>query len=769
MESAQKFEEVKGIVSDLLQMDVTQRYPYIVDALSEINNLIGQKSYNIAVVGEFSSGKSTFLNALMGRDLLPHGVTETTAAVTYIHNVPENSDMVNRVCIHFNDPSIAPVDERLDNDSFSLREVLSTNSKSYSVAAQIDRVDIYVHFLDLDEPIVLMDTPGTNGMAERHREILLQAVHQAHACICLFPLRGLGKTDVKFMRSLMNSQTEFFFVLNHIDDLKEGEETREERLAKFNKEILQDLFLDNDVQIRTYGISALKAMAARDRSIKRLYSDSSEDILDEDRGLLLEQSGVPEFENDLIQYVKNGAIEAGILNTVLHRVDECVKVILGDLSIKESVINTNPAIDVLQNALDMIDERYSVFESRRKKQVATKLLDLQDETLRMAKDACEAKRVALKQFFANQVEAETTDEGLRQMVDDDYCKEQLEAFWVEITGSLQDFIREGITIIIEAAALQFSNEVNVVDFKRRDTLPEQPVPDFEVKGDFSSEFRLNQLKARRDELLEKIKELGDADTLKKRLSSISSDIDERNKRKEKLRRSHDDELHSLGTRPAIEYKQVTEKKDRKLLWIFKLPPKKTITTVLDYSKQKKYDEKVAQLDSKYRECRDSLTKDLKQLQEDKQAVQERIDLYKSLEGRIDRTESMIQEAETRYQEDRKLYIRNIKKKLLESINLQIEKALGNTISSGDALYGTIYSDLDHGVRAHQDKILSYVEEQLTILYRNIAEMAKKRLNDVIASEKKGDKDDQEVILEKERTQVNEIYNRIMNLYGAELS
>lgn len=769
MDSTLIFVEVEKIVSDLLQMDVTQRYPYIVETLSDIKELIEQKTYNIAVVGEFSSGKSTFLNALMGRDLLPHGVSETTATVTYIHNVPESSDLVNRVCIHFNDPSLAPIDDRLDNGSFSLREVLSTNSESYSVATQIDRVDIYVHFLDLDEPIVLIDTPGTNGLAERHREILMQAVYQAHACICLFHLRGLGETDVKFMRSLMNSQTEFFFVLNHIDDLKEGEETREERLEKFNTEILHDLFLDNDVQIRTYGISALKALAARDYSIKRLYSDSIEDILDKDRSLLLGQSGVPEFENDLIQYVKNGAIETGILNTVLHRVDECVKTILGDLSIKESVLSSNPAVDVLRNALDKIDECYSDFESRKKSRVAAELLKLQDETLSLAKDACEAKRVALKQSFANQVEAETTYEGLRRIVDDDECKEQLEAFWFEITRNLQDFVGKGITIIIETAALKFSSEVNVMSFKRRGSFPGQPTPEFELKGDFSSEERLSRLKHKRDELQERIKELGDADTLKKRLSSISFDIDESKRRKDELRRNHYEELRSLGSRPEIEYRQVTVKKERKLFWIFKLSPKESQETILDYSRQKEYDERVAQIDSNYHEKRKFLTLFLEQLSKKKEEVQESIDEFNVLEGQIDRVESSIQELECQHQQERDLYIKNVKELLLDSINKQIEKALGNPDSNGDALYGTIFSDLDHDIRAYEDTIRLYVEEQLTILYRSIADMAKQRLRDVIAFEMEGETKDQEVILEKERAQINDIYNRIVRLYETELS
>lgn len=46
----------------------------------------------IAVVGDFSSGKSTFINALLGQDLCPTNVSPTTSAITYFSHGP-------RLCI----------------------------------------------------------------------------------------------------------------------------------------------------------------------------------------------------------------------------------------------------------------------------------------------------------------------------------------------------------------------------------------------------------------------------------------------------------------------------------------------------------------------------------------------------------------------------------------------------------------------------------------------------------------------------------------------
>ena len=49
----------------------------------------------IAVVGEFSSGKSTFINALIGKDILNHATKETTAVITRLINVKKSSKECN--------------------------------------------------------------------------------------------------------------------------------------------------------------------------------------------------------------------------------------------------------------------------------------------------------------------------------------------------------------------------------------------------------------------------------------------------------------------------------------------------------------------------------------------------------------------------------------------------------------------------------------------------------------------------------------------------
>nr|MBP3724451.1 dynamin family protein [Campylobacter sp.] len=50
----------------------------LINKLNSLSKLL-QEPLNIAVVGQFSSGKSSFLNAVLGDDILPTGIIPVTA------------------------------------------------------------------------------------------------------------------------------------------------------------------------------------------------------------------------------------------------------------------------------------------------------------------------------------------------------------------------------------------------------------------------------------------------------------------------------------------------------------------------------------------------------------------------------------------------------------------------------------------------------------------------------------------------------------------
>ena len=277
-----------------------EEYKNFIYRANEIEQQLKNREFIITVVGEFSAGKSTFLNALIGKDVLPHAVRETTASVTYIKNVPENHPKCNKIVIDFYDERPS---EELDfiNDPTILRNYVTTMADSIDVVNEVESVNIYLKFPYTDDPIVFIDTPGLNGMAEGHYERTLQEIQRAHASIYLFHVRGLSKSNVELYQLLKQYQSSFIFVMNFIDELRASEgETVEGKIEELRRDLVK-IGVNKDVPI--FGISALRALAGKDKKMNRLYSTDLEDIKDEERSKLSESSRFPLFEKYLWTHV----------------------------------------------------------------------------------------------------------------------------------------------------------------------------------------------------------------------------------------------------------------------------------------------------------------------------------------------------------------------------------------------------------------------------------------------------------------------------------
>jgi len=62
----------------------------------EIASKLESDRFHLVVVGEFNHGKTTFVNALLGRPVLPTGVTPTTAVIHHVVHAPEPQAAVIR-------------------------------------------------------------------------------------------------------------------------------------------------------------------------------------------------------------------------------------------------------------------------------------------------------------------------------------------------------------------------------------------------------------------------------------------------------------------------------------------------------------------------------------------------------------------------------------------------------------------------------------------------------------------------------------------------
>ena len=278
------------------------------EQLELYRNRVQDRKFRIAVVGEFSSGKSTFINALLGKDILNHALTETTATITRIVNTNKNDPCCYTGIVKMRDGQELQLDNIED-----LKDYTTTSSGKYHVVDDIESVDIYMPLMDANHPMEIVDTPGLNGTADGHRSRTIELIQKSHACLYLIQRRGLTDSDIAFLNYLKSIQKNYIFIQNFIDDLRENDRA-EDLICAQERTLSEKVFSQEDhVNYCVCGLSAWLALVGRDISIKRVYEDDIDELSNEKRIDLFKKSRFEEFITilserfsdknlDLIQY-----------------------------------------------------------------------------------------------------------------------------------------------------------------------------------------------------------------------------------------------------------------------------------------------------------------------------------------------------------------------------------------------------------------------------------------------------------------------------------
>jgi len=199
--------------SSLLSIVERQRLDGDGVLLESVNRLKARAASNqisLAVLGEFSSGKTTFINSLLNTDILATGILPTTAVCTYISYGPEP------VCeVSLKDGTILQL---------TSNEVAAFSSEG-SRSADVEGVRLKLSAPLLAYGLIVVDTPGVNVNIDKHEAITERAIESSNACVYLMDARQPGKkTTIDFLRTIRPKVDKFFFVLNRADILDTSEQ-----------------------------------------------------------------------------------------------------------------------------------------------------------------------------------------------------------------------------------------------------------------------------------------------------------------------------------------------------------------------------------------------------------------------------------------------------------------------------------------------------------------------------------------------------------------
>ena len=420
-------------IQNLLMLKSVQKSSRMISELNTLQNRISDKTFRIAVVGEFSSGKSTFINAMIGKNILKHASAETTAAITYIYNVRQGDAREGTCEILFHNGTV-----KILSDLQQLKNYTTVN-EICNVAETIRSVTVYVHFLNCTYPLLITDTPGLNGIADKHRDITLDEIRKAHMCIYLLSNNGVKLSDGEFIKILLRYQNRFIFVQNFVDMLRTSEgETCESKLDK-DRENLKICFQDHctAVQYQLFGISAVKALAAKDRSIEKVFESDPEPI--SNRAALLEESNFASFENGLTDIINSGEylhyITASAAQTLLFLIEQLENGLESESKISEEMRKHDRRNLRIESSRTMIRQLQD--------QIPEKERSL--ENFMMAQDA--DNRSTLKKAARTQSE-ELNSDIVKEMDDRIRKYEDLDALEIQSGKTVPKYFSDRITQIL---------------------------------------------------------------------------------------------------------------------------------------------------------------------------------------------------------------------------------------------------------------------------------------------------------------------------------
>lgn len=168
--------------------------------------------FHLVVLGEFNHGKSTFVNALLGADVLPTGITPTTAAINHV--VWSMSPRAKAVLVVGGEKTLDPK---------SLQDWVTVEG---SHVAEVRYVEVGYPAPILEDKVTLVDTPGVNDINEQRAEITYEYVPRADAVIFLLDAgQALKESERAFLASrlLERSKDRLIFVIGKVDLLEPNE------------------------------------------------------------------------------------------------------------------------------------------------------------------------------------------------------------------------------------------------------------------------------------------------------------------------------------------------------------------------------------------------------------------------------------------------------------------------------------------------------------------------------------------------------------------
>lgn len=222
-------------------------------ALDLYREKLRENTYKVLVVGEAKRGKSTFVNALVGRDILP---TDVDVATSQVFNISPSQEEAYR--LRFEDGSAREI---------PLEDLPRYGSQVVADAEGPIELDQIVRWIEVDAPvrflpegISILDTPGLGALYAAHARITHRFVPEADAVVFVLDSgQPLVQAEIAFIENILEVTRSIFFIQTKIDQHNKDDW---QDVQRRNQEILEERFGGRLTDTRVWPVSSTNLQKA---------------------------------------------------------------------------------------------------------------------------------------------------------------------------------------------------------------------------------------------------------------------------------------------------------------------------------------------------------------------------------------------------------------------------------------------------------------------------------------------------------------------------
>ena len=281
------------------------------DLMAELNVLAQRQEQEncpliLPLVGEFSSGKTTLINALTDSKKLETATKPTTATIYQIHFGSESCHAT--VCYE-------------DGKQIEVKDIAELKNDAINDAAI---VDVYDTSNKVPSTTILVDTPGLSSPDPRHKQTLVDFLPQADAILLVSDInQQITRSITDFIKTMSLAKRQIFLVLTKSDTKSASDLIAAKEYISKNTEI---------------PLAQVACVSAIKNDMSELY-----DLFD----------SIQKSKGDILQKVNEQRL-SNIAKEMLGRIDRLMSASSSDKETDEAIHEQQYSLDKLNRNIDRL-------------------------------------------------------------------------------------------------------------------------------------------------------------------------------------------------------------------------------------------------------------------------------------------------------------------------------------------------------------------------------------------------------------------------------